>query len=112
MLSAGTPLLLHVVGYLTGAVLYAMLLTMVTRRDGTGDRLTIGTALLGLTWNLGELATHVLDTIGQPRASGWLAAISYGALGLLAAVVVHSAARCRSDEDHASHRSLTRAVPP
>jgi hypothetical protein len=30
---------------LTGASLYAMLLTMVTRRDGTGDRLLIGTAL-------------------------------------------------------------------
>jgi hypothetical protein len=111
MLSAGTPLLLHVVGYLTGAVLYAMLLTMVTRRDGTGDRLTIGTALLGLTWNLGELTTHVLDAVGQPLASAWVAAISYGALGLLAAVVVHSAARVRTGDDHTLQHPLARAVP-
>jgi Histidine kinase len=111
MLSAGTPLLLHIVGYLTGAVLYAMLLTMVTRRDGTGDRLTIGTALLGLTWNLGELTTHVLDAIGQPFASAWVAAISYGALGLLAAVVVHSAARVRTGDDHALQHPLASAVP-
>jgi hypothetical protein len=108
---SGTPLLLHVVGYLTGAVLYAMLLTMVTRRDGSGDRLTIGTALLGLTWNLGELMTHVLDATGELRTSSWMAAVSYGALGLLAAVVVHSAARQRSGEDHSSHHSLAKAVP-
>jgi two-component system LytT family sensor kinase len=111
MLSAGTPLLLHVVGYLTGAVLYAMLLTMVTRRDGTGDRLTIGTALLGLTWNLGELGTHVLDATGQSLASSLVAAVSYGALGLLAAVVVHSAARGRASDDRASHHRLVQVIP-
>ena len=95
MLTAGAPQVLHIVGYLTGGLLYAMLLAMAARRDGAGDRLTIGTALLGLTWNLGELATHVFETVDQPIAQRWLAAISYGALGLLAAVVVHSAERGR-----------------
>ncbi|NOT27637.1 MAG: histidine kinase [Acidobacteria bacterium] len=110
MLTASAPELLHIVGYLTGGLLYAMLLAMAARRDSTGDRLTVGTALLGLTWNLGELATHVLDTLGQPFARNWLTAVSYGALGLLAAVVVHSAGRGRAGDGRA-HHSWARAIP-
>ena len=34
MLTPGAPPLLHVVGYLTGTVLYAMLLAMVVRAQG------------------------------------------------------------------------------
>jgi hypothetical protein len=89
----GAPALLHIVGYLTGASLFAMLLVMVLRSHGPAYRLTLGTALLGVAWNLGELTAHVLDSLQLAAARDWLSAMSYAALGLLAAVVVHSAAR-------------------
>jgi two-component system LytT family sensor kinase len=111
MLTAGAPELLHIVGYLTGALLYAMLLVMAARRDGSGDRLTIGTALLGLTWSAGELTTHGLDALQQPFARNVVTAVSYGALGLLAAVVVHSVARGREGDDRGSVSRLTGVIP-
>jgi two-component system LytT family sensor kinase len=98
MVTTGAPTLLHVVGYLTGASLYALLLGMVVRTRGPAYRLTLGTALLGLAWNVGELAAHATDGIGFVHASNWFSAVSYAALGLLAAVAVHSAARGQIEE--------------
>jgi hypothetical protein len=74
------PDLLHVVGYLTGAALYAMLLAMALR-DRSGDRLTLGTAVIGLAWNLGELGVSVLRGLQWFGAAAVLAAASFGALG-------------------------------
>jgi two-component system LytT family sensor kinase len=99
MLTLGLPELLHVVGYLTGATLYAMLLAMAVRSSDAGDRLTIGTALLGLAWNVGELTAHGLDRLGLSAARDWMSAASYAALGLLAAMVVHSVSRVRMRHD-------------
>jgi two-component system, LytTR family, sensor kinase len=114
MLSAGAPELLHLVGYLTGATLYAMLFAMVARADRPGadrpDRLALATASLGLAWNVGELLLHVARGSGLTRAEPWLAAFAYTALGLLAAVVVHSVARTGGGDERAA-RPLTRAVP-
>ncbi|MGE0392387.1 MAG: histidine kinase [Vicinamibacterales bacterium] len=87
MTSSEAPALLHIVGYLTGAALYGMLLVTGLRAPWP----IIGTALLGLAWNVGELATHGLDDAGFSAAVPWTAALSYGALGLLAAVAVHAA---------------------
>jgi hypothetical protein len=111
MLTAGAPELLHVVGYLTGALLYAMLLVMAARRSGRRDRLTIGTALLGLTWSVGELMGHGLDALQQPLARNVVSAVSFGALGLLAAVVVHSVARGREDEAGRPSARLLGIIP-
>lgn len=91
------PELLHVVGYLTGAALYAMLLVMALR-DATGDRLTVGAAVLGLTWNVGELLGHGVRAMTWNVTGPWLAAASFAALGFLAAVVIHSVARGTRDE--------------
>jgi signal transduction histidine kinase len=87
--------ILHGVGFLTGAGLYGMLVTMVlrdvrhgapgVRRDGG---LAMLTGVLGLVWNFGAL---VLVT--HPRPSPALSASAYAALGLLPAVFVHAAAR-------------------
>jgi hypothetical protein len=106
------PELLHVVGYLTGASLYAMLLAMVVRTGGPAYRLTLGTALLGLAWNVGELTAHIFDTLGLSLARDWMAGVSYGALGFLAAVVVHSAARRQDDDDASLNRRTSRFVVP
>jgi two-component system LytT family sensor kinase len=99
MMTSAAPELLHIVGYLTGASLYALLLVMVARTRGSAYRLTIGTALLGLAWNVGELTAHGLDSLNAPLARDWMAAVSYAALGFLAAVAVHSARHGQSDDD-------------
>jgi hypothetical protein len=90
---------LNLVGFVTGTALYAMLLALVVKTgtrdgaDGRVDRLPLATALLGLTWNLGELASYGLPRLGLADDSVGLSAMSFPALGLLAAVVVHSVAR-------------------
>ena len=91
---------LNLVGFATGTALYAMLLVLVLRgaaRQGDDsarrDRLPLATALLGLIWNLGELAAYGLPRLGLVADGVSLSAMSFPALGLLAAVVVHSVAR-------------------
>ncbi|MGH9161792.1 MAG: sensor histidine kinase [Vicinamibacteraceae bacterium] len=97
------------VGYLTGAALYAMLLAMVWRARASTDRLVLATALLGLVWNIGELLIHATGAIGYDAAAPWLAAMAYTALGLLAAVVVHSVSRLQPNP-HASRRRLVQVA--
>jgi two-component system LytT family sensor kinase len=86
---------LNLVGFVTGTALYAMLLALVLRDvPGAGQsRLPLATAVLGLIWNLGELAAYGLPKLGLVSESIALWAISFPSLGLLAAVVVHSVAR-------------------
>jgi hypothetical protein len=88
--------LLNLVGFITGAALCAMLLTLVRRGRDTADRsdrLPLLTALLGLTWNVGELGDFVLSRVGSAAPESWLSAVSFASLAMLAAVVVHSVAR-------------------
>ena len=88
--------LLNLVGVLTGAALCAMLLALVLRGRAGGDRddpLPLLTAVLGLVWNLGELADDLLSRAGIITPEAWLNVISFAALAILAAVVVHSVAR-------------------
>ncbi len=68
-----------------------MLLVMAVR-DRAGDRLTLGTAVLGLSWNIGELGVYALRALDAGRGE-WLSVASFTALGFLAAVVVHSVGR-------------------
>jgi hypothetical protein len=86
---------LNLVGFVTGTALYAMLLALVLRGvpGGGQSRLPLATAVLGLIWNLGELAAYALPRLGVFGESIALWAISFPSLGLLAAVVVHSVAR-------------------
>jgi two-component system, LytTR family, sensor kinase len=104
------PELLHIVGYLTGASLYAMLLVMVVRSHRPTYGLTLGTAVLGLAWNVGELTAHLVDALGMSTARDWLAGFSYGALGFLAAVVVHSAASPRDNQEGPAHRRASELI--
>jgi len=111
MLATETPELLHIVGYITGATLYAMLLVMVARAKERADTLALVTAVLGLSWNVGEISVHTADALALATASAWLAALSYSALGLLAAVVVHSvAARIQGSRDSPSPAVPTGAI--
>jgi two-component system LytT family sensor kinase len=93
MLAAGSFELLHLVGFLTGAVLYGMLLAMVARPPARPDAFAFSTGLFGLAWNLGELGAYAARVAGLDPLSSWIHAFSFTALGLLASVVVHSVAR-------------------
>jgi len=83
---------LNLVGFVTGTALYAMLLALVLRTPAS-NTLPLATAVLGLIWNLGELAAYSLPRLGFFTESIALWAMTFPALGLLAAVVVHSVAR-------------------
>lgn len=89
--------LLNLVGFVTGTALYAMLLALVLRQTAgagvQGAALPFATGVLGLAWNVGELIAYALPRIGLAENSIALWAVSFPALGLLAAVVVHSVAR-------------------
>ena len=95
MIAPNAAEVLNLVGFVTGTALYAMLLALVLRDvPGAGkSRLPLATAVLGLIWNLGELAAYALPRLGLFSESIELWAISFPSLGLLAAVVVHSVAR-------------------
>jgi two-component system, LytTR family, sensor kinase len=98
MTTLSAAALLHIVGYLTGASLYAMLLAMVARTRGPAYRLMIGTAVLGLLWNVGELSAHLADGAGLSAMRDWLSAVSYAALGFLAALAVQAAVHSQSND--------------
>ena len=93
MIAPNAAEVLNLVGFVTGTALYAMLLALVLRGSPRGNFLPLATGVLGLVWNLGELAAYALPRLGYFNQSIGLWAISFPALGLLAAVVVHSVAR-------------------
>lgn len=99
--------LVNLLGFITGGVLYAMLLVMVLRspgdtlgfrsgaRDGRppSDRLPLVTAILGLAWNIIAFAAYGLPGLGLVESFPILVAVAFSALGFLPAVVVHSVLR-------------------
>ena len=101
MIAPNAAEVLNLVGFVTGTALYAMLLALVLRGSpgakvqghSPPQYLPLATGVLGLVWNLGELAAYFLPRLGYFNESIGLWAISFPALGLLAAVVVHSVAR-------------------
>lgn len=89
--------LVHLLGFLAGIVLYAMLGVMTLRSGRSGgvpgsrtvDRIPLATSGLGLLWNAGALVIYgTRDLGGAPNA--WFEAAAFAALGFLPAVVVHS----------------------
>src|SRR5499427_3293442 len=84
--------LINLLGFITGLVLYVMLLSMVlTSRPGSNS-LTLLTGILGFGWNAGALGGYGLVNLGF-MASPLLLAGAFGALCFLPAVVIHSAFR-------------------
>ncbi len=109
MTSRDAAVLVNLIGFITGATLYAMLLVMVLRglRSSRGlslptdlrrsslpeDLLPLATAILGLFWNLVALAAYGLRDLGVGELPPLLTATAFTALGFLPAVVVHTALR-------------------
>ena len=106
--------LVNVLGFTTGAILYAMLLWMVVRSHPAGqqwfasssDRLSLWTGALGLFWNIGAFSAYGLPTLGLVQMSPLLMSFAFSALGFLPAVVVHSVLRSRGKMDRAVDRSI------
>src|SRR5260221_13357230 len=106
--------LLSLVGLSAGVVLYRMLFVMVVRaapRPAVAapfDPLLLGTALLGLVWNLCALPAYELPKVGIDGPFPFLVAVGFSALGFLPAVVVHSVLRGkRGGMGGAARRTLT-----
>ncbi len=112
MNSLNTASLVNLLGFTVGVALYALLLVMVVRHRKSKERLSfdlllLATAILGLLWNVGELAATVWKDFGAGKASPVLLAISYSALGFLPSVVVHSAGK---NSENVNARLLTFAA--
>lgn len=101
--------LVNLLGYISGVLLYAMLLLMITRSSRvashktelnqnptlSADKLFFITSLLGLLWNFGSLLILTIRDVVGNSPPAWLLAITFTALGFLPAAVVHSIARCQ-----------------
>ena len=99
-----SAILVNLIGFLTGSVLYGMLLVMAfqtlhasrSRAANVEDQrvpasfLLFLTAFLGLLWNVGSLSAYGLTNLGIFDASPWLPVLTFSALGFLPAVMVHS----------------------
>ncbi len=97
-MSGSIATLVNLVGYVTGAALYATLLFVVfsearhrSDKNETADWLPLLTACAGLVWNAGSLLGWGLQSF-----SAWhpfITAFTFAALGVLPALVVHSVLR-------------------
>ena len=96
MNALNTALLVNLLGFALGVVLYSLLLAMIFRhrrakKFSSLDFLLFATSLLGILWNLGELFAFVWRDFRHTEFSPMLTAAAYSALGFLPSVVVHSA---------------------
>jgi signal transduction histidine kinase len=111
--------LINLLGYALGIALYLILLTIVLRHptqagrasdSGRGNNqlgpsvngLMLATAILGVVWNVGALATYGMRGFGFANPSPILSAISITALGFLPAVVVQSVLLNRLDQTNST----------
>ena len=85
--------LINLLGFLTGLLLFSILLTLVWRnyRTGSPERLLLVAGLLGIFWNLGALVVYGARDWEVGRTPALFDAAVFTALGFLPAVVVHSA---------------------
>ncbi len=110
-----TGQIVDVIGFLTGVVLYVMLLAMVWRERGAEGRsflasrarLPLLTGLAGLIWNVGALLSFGPRILGAAAPVPVVVAVAFSALGYLPAVVVHALLQGR---ETAAGRRATRSV--
>ena len=85
------PLLVNMLGHTAGAVVFGIFLFLLLREyqsRARDSRLSIAAAALSFIWNLGSLAAL---TMPAGPAADAVAAISFGALSILPAVLLHIA---------------------
>jgi two-component system, LytTR family, sensor kinase len=85
--------LVNLLGFITGVILYVMLLWMVLTSRTESNRFALLTGLLGFAWNVGAFGGYGLFNIGLTAPVPVLLAAAFSSLCFLPAVVVHSALR-------------------
>jgi signal transduction histidine kinase len=83
--------LVNLLGFITGTVLYVMLLWMVLTSRSQSNKLALLTGLLGFAWNVGAFGGYGLFNLGYSQPVPLLLAAAFSSLCFLPAVVVHSA---------------------
>jgi len=91
--------IIHLVGFLTGLLLFTILLTLVVRNQRgwpvveskAPQPLILVAALIGLVWNFGALIIYGARDLGLGTVPLVFEAAVFSSLGYLPAVVVHSA---------------------
>src|SRR5438105_5372678 len=83
--------LVNLLGFITGTVLYVMLLWMVVTSRPQSNRLALLTGLLGFAWNVGAFGGYGLFNLGFGQPAPLVLAAAFSSLCFLPAVVVHSA---------------------
>ena len=101
--------LVNLLGYITGVVLYGMLLWVVLTSRPASNRLALLTGFLGFAWNAGAFGGYRLASLGFTEAAPIVLAAAFGALCFLPAVVVHSAVRAA---EKVSPREILLVVVP
>ena len=91
MTTGAAASLVNLLGFITGVVLYVMLLWMVFSYRSGSNRLALLTGLLGLAWNIGAFTGYGPFNLGFESPSPLVLAAAFGALCFLPAVVIHSA---------------------
>lgn len=99
MTAKSVATLVNLLGFVTGAALYAMLLAMVLRQPQQAknktllvlpnNKLLLITALLGFFWNVGAVAIYGIPDLGMEKTFPFLVVASFTTLGFLPSVVVH-----------------------
>ncbi|MDE3167702.1 MAG: hypothetical protein KGN36_18015, partial [Acidobacteriota bacterium] len=93
MSGLNVPLIINLIGHTAGAVLFAIFLVLLfSRRGWSGERgrnLSGAAAALAVVWNLGSLLVLLLPS--EAGLAGRIAvAVSFSALSLLPAVLLHT----------------------
>jgi two-component system LytT family sensor kinase len=99
----------NLLGFITGIVLYSMLLWMVLSSRPGSNRLPLLTGLLGFAWNVGGFGGYGLSNLGFTNSATMFLAAAFGALCFLPAVVIHSA--LRASEKVTERQNLLIAAP-
>ncbi len=93
MLPHGALSLISLFGFLTGIILYGLVLWMVLSSRPFSNRLVLLTGVFGLTWNLGSFVAYAVAGVRVSMPLPVLLAVAFGALSFLPAAVVHSSVR-------------------
>src|SRR5439155_13819122 len=93
MIASTAASLVNLLRFITGVVLYVMLLWMVLTARPESNRLALLTGLLGFAWNAGAFGGYGMVNLGFTQSAPVLLAAAFSSLGFLPAVVVHSALR-------------------
>src|SRR5947199_10688841 len=91
MIASTAASLVNLLGFITGVVLYVMLLWMVLTARPESNRLALLTGLLGFAWNAGAFGGYGMVNLGFTQSAPVLLAAWVSTVRVLPAFVLHAA---------------------